>query len=179
LNLISGYTGCERDIHELFLETFTASEGTEEGKTIGSFVNDMMEKTPSNDLLVYSAYEGSLLLGCIFFSRLEYEQDNRTVFILSPVAVKPNQQGKGIGQKLISFGLNELRGNGVDIAMTYGDPSYYSKTGFRQIAEDIAKAPQKLSYPEGWLAQSFTEKDIKPLVGACRCVEALNRSELW
>jgi len=166
LNFTSGYTGCEHDIYELFLKTFTASEGTDEGQTIGSFVNEMMEKTSSDDLFVYSAYEGNALLGCIFFSRLEYAQDSRTVYILSPVAVKSNQQSKGIGQKLISFGLNELRGKGVDIAMTCGDPNYYSKTGFQQITEDIAKAPQKLSYPEGWLAQALTERDIKATGGS-------------
>ena len=67
---------------------------------------------------------------------------------------------------MISFGLNELRGKGVDIAMTCGDPNYYSKTGFQQITEDIAKAPQKLSYPEGWLAQALTERDIKATGGS-------------
>lgn len=179
MNLTTGHIGRERDIYEFFLAAFTASEGAEEGHTIGHFVNEMMEKTPSEDMLVYSAYESNLLLGCIFFSRLKYEQDSRTVFILSPVAVQPNQQGKGIGQKLISFGLNELRSKGIDIAITYGDPNYYSKTGFQQISDKEAQPPLKLSFPEGWLAQSLTDKRFKQLLGPSYCVDALNRPELW
>ncbi len=174
-----GHIGRERDIYELFSTTFTASEGADEGEIIGKFVVDLMETTPQKDLFVFSAYEGNSLVGSIFFSRLSYEQDNRTVFVLSPVAVKTNSQKKGIGQKLIAFGLDELRRKAIDIALTYGDPNYYSKVGFQQISEEIAQAPLKLSQPHGWLAQSLTEKDIVPLSGTPICVEALNKPELW
>lgn len=179
LKFTSGHTGRHHDIQELFLSTFTESEGAAEGRVIGSFVDEMMNKTDSDDLLVYCAYDGAPLVGCIFFSRLIYEQDERTVFILSPVAVKTARQGQGIGQQLISFGLNALRAKEVDIVLTYGDPIYYAKTGFQQISEEVAKAPLKLSQPKGWQAQSLTSTIIAPLMGPARCVEALNKSELW
>jgi len=51
-------------------------------------------------------------------------------FLLGPVAIHTSYQGKGIGQKLINFGLNTLKENGVELAFTYGDPNFYSKVGF-------------------------------------------------
>lgn len=179
MNFISGHRGREQDIYELFFATFTASEGAEEGKIIGRFIDSLMKTTSAKDLFCFSAYENSTLVGGVFFSRLNYEQDNRSVFILSPMAVKSGRQKKGIGQRLIAFGLEELRKNGVEVAMTYGDINFYSKIGFRQISEEFAQAPLRLSYPEGWLAQSLAEDHLKPLVGTSTCVDALNKPELW
>lgn len=73
-------------------------------------------------------------------------------FILSPVAVSTDVQGKGVGQALIRYGLDHLKSLGVELVFTYGDPGYYSKVGFEQITEAIVKAPWPLSQPIGWLA---------------------------
>lgn len=179
MEFCSGHVTREQAILELFTATFSASEGVDEGKVIGDFVRDLMETTPSKDLFVWSVCEDNMLLGCIFLSRLTFAQDDRTVFILSPVAVKTNHQKNGIGQKLIAHGVEDLRQKGVDFVVTYGDPNYYSKTGFNQITEEFAQAPLKLSLPEGWLGQSLSNQDERPLIGPSRCVPALNKAELW
>ncbi|MGI9365274.1 MAG: GNAT family N-acetyltransferase [Rhizobiaceae bacterium] len=179
MQLTSGHNGQESDIIDLFTTTFSASEGAEEGKVIGQFVTDLIQTTPQQDLYVFSAHQGDVLAGCIFFSRLLFQLDKRTVFILSPVAVRTDMQKQGTGQKLIAFGLDGLRREGVDIAVTYGDPDYYSKVGFAQISEDTASAPQKLQYPHGWLGQNLNGGEIKPLAGASDCVPALNNPDLW
>lgn len=176
---MSGHIGREQKISQLFSETFTASEGADEGRIIAGFVDKLMKTTPPEDLFVFTAFDDQSLVGCIFFSRLRYEHDDRTVFILSPVAVRPDQQKKGIGQKLIAYGLDALREKGVDVAITYGDPNYYSKVGFVQITEDCAKAPLALNVPEGWLGQSLSGAEMTPLAGPSRCVEALNDPALW
>ncbi|MBO6549980.1 MAG: N-acetyltransferase [Rhizobiales bacterium] len=173
------HIGREQEITDLFIETFTNSEGPDEGKIIGQLVNDLMETTAKQNLFVFSTYDNQSLISCIFFSRLNYEEDPRTVFILSPVAVKPNRQRMGVGQKLITFGLNELRQKGIDIVFTYGDPTFYSKVGFKQITEEFALAPHKLDQPHGWLSHSLSRQYMEPLVGPSRCVEALNKPELW
>jgi putative acetyltransferase len=175
----SGHASRENDICNLFVATFSASEGQDEGAIIGGLVRDLMKTTPNQDLFVWSAYEDEELLGCIFFSRLAFAQDDRTAFILSPVAVKTDRQKTGIGQKLITHGLDGLRQNRIDFVTTYGDPNYYAKAGFRQITEEFAQAPLTLSFPEGWLGQSLTGADERPLIGASSCVSALNKPELW
>ena len=100
-------------------------------------------------------------------------------FILSPVAVSTYRQGTGIGQRLINYGLDHLRSLNVNLAFTYGDPTYYSKTGFEQISEDVVKAPCPLSQPMGWLAQSLDGNKIQAMVGPTQCVKALNNPSLW
>ena len=60
----------------------------------------------------------------------------------------------------LTFGLNELRSKSVDVAITYGDPSFFSKVGFRNLSEDVFQASLKLLIPEGWLGQSLSGQQI-------------------
>jgi predicted N-acetyltransferase YhbS len=93
--------------------------------------------------------------------------------------VATERQGQGIGRQLLIYALQALREAGIDIAVTYGDPNYYSRVGFAPVTEAFIPAPFKLQYPEGWLAQSLTETEITPLKGAVHCVEAFNDPAFW
>ena len=75
--------------------------------------------------------------------------------------------------------MQALRKAHVDMAVTYGDPGYYSKIGFKQITEVFARPPFNLKHPEGWLAQSLTEAEMTPLTGPSCCVDALNDPVFW
>jgi hypothetical protein len=91
------------------------------------------------------------LSGAIVFSRMSYAGDARAVFVLAPVAVAPDRQGQGVGTALIRHGLDALRARGVDVALTYGDPAYYGRLGFRPITTEIAAAPFRCNSPmAGW-----------------------------
>jgi putative acetyltransferase len=67
----------------------------------------------------------------------------------------------------------------VELAITYGDPSFYSKVGFSVITEQLVPAPLELTQPEGWLAQSLIGDEIGAIAGKSHCVEALNKPALW
>lgn len=179
MEISTEYKGREPGIIDLFTTTFTASEGEDEGALIGELVRDLLGGTADKDLFVFTAEEDGMIIGGIVFSRLSYEKDERTVFVLAPVAVAPDRQGRGIGQKLLTHGLAALRSAGIDIAVTYGDPNYYAKVGFIPISEADASAPFPLKHPEGWLAQSLTNRAMAPLKGPSRCVDALNDPAFW
>lgn len=166
-------------IIDLFTTTFTASEGGDEGALIGELVRQLLGGTAPQDLFVFTAEEDGTIIGGIVFSRLTYAQDDRTVFVLAPVAVATNQQGKGIGQRLLIHGLAALRSAGIDVVVTYGDPRFYAKVGFMPISESDARAPFPLNHPEGWLAQPLIKRPMAPLQGPSRCVEALNDPVFW
>lgn len=166
------------EITKLFSKVFSDSEGEAEGSLIGSLVFDLMKFTGSEDIYGFVATENDQIIGSIFFTRLTFE-NAINAFILSPVAIHTSHQRKGIGQNLINFGINHLKEEGVQLAFTYGDPNFYSKVGFKCITEKTAKAPLKLTQPEGWLCQSLVGDDIKPIAGNSRCVEALNKHEYW
>jgi len=179
MRYITGHDGASEDLVALFTDTFIASEGAAEGAAIGGLVRNMLATTPGDDLLVCSARDDDTTLGCIIFSRLVFDDDPRVAFILAPVAVRTSHQRKGIGQALLRFGLDEMRGRGVDVAFTYGDPAYYGKVGFEPITEETARAPLALSMPQGWLAQSLRENPFTPFKGPSRCVVALDSPDYW
>lgn len=171
----SSYT---EEVIELFTEVFSASENESEGQVIGNLVSDLIATTDPADLIGFVAISGDRIVGCIFFSRFLVPGDD-VAFILSPVAIATGEQGAGIGQQLISYGLDHLKSLDVNLAFTYGDPSYYSKTGFNQITEEVVTAPFELSQPEGWLAQSLDGNPLKAMQGPTRCVGALGHQKYW
>ncbi|KAA3647317.1 MAG: N-acetyltransferase [Chloroflexi bacterium] len=166
------------EIKVLFTKTFSDSEGQSEGILIGTLANDFLTSTDASDFYCFIATENENIIGSIIFSKLTFESEV-SAFLLGPVAVHTSYQGKGIGQKLINFGLSTLKENGVELAISYGDPNYYSKVGFRVIDETILKAPLKLTQPEGGLAQSLVSDEIEPIAGNSHCVEAINKPEYW
>jgi len=176
---ISAFTSDETEpIKALFTKTFSESEGEAEGTIVGGLAGDLMRSTGESDLYGFVARDGAGLVGSILFSRMRFERQVEA-FILAPVATRTDQQRRGVGQSLISFGLNALRRDGVELVLTYGDPRFYSKVGFRVITEALIPPPFKLSRPEGWMAQSLAGEKIDPIQGKSRCVEALNKPEYW
>lgn len=167
-----------QEVIELFTKVFSASENASEGQIIGNLVSDLIATTEPQDLIGCVAISNNRIVGCIFFSRFVVP-GGEVAFILSPVAISTGVQGSGIGQQLINYGLNQLKSLSVNLAFTYGDPNYYSKTGFNQISESVVKAPFELSQPEGWLAQPLDGNPIKAMQGATECVEALSDQKYW
>lgn len=166
------------EINKLFIKTFSDSEGKEEGVIIGNLTNDLMTNTSSKNLYCFVATESDKIIAGVFFSRLTFESDIEA-FMLSPMATLTEYQGKGVGQKLINFGHNILKNNGVRIVVTYGDINFYRKVGYRQITEEVIKAPLVLSMPEGWLGQSLISDKLETIDDKPTCVKEFNKPELW
>ena len=174
-----GAAGRDKELVEVFRASFSAAEGKEAGDAVAGLAQELLTSTPTDDMFVFSSWEDDIAIGCIIFTRLTFAGDDRTVFMLSPVAVGPDHQGQGVGQQLIGHGLDALRRHGVDIAGTYGDPNYYAKVGFRPVAQDVVPPPQPLSKPHGWIAQSLTDAPLVPLAGPSRCAPAFDNPEHW
>jgi putative acetyltransferase len=170
--------GSVEEIRQLFTQVFSNSEGQSEGLLVGNLAYDLMTGTNAQDLYGFIAVEHGQIIGSIFFTRLTFACEINA-FLLSPVAIHTNYQGKSIGQKLINFGIHHLKEMGVELVFTYGDPDFYSKVGFNQVIGKIAKAPFKLTQPEGWLGQSLVGDEIEPIAGDSYCVEAFNKPEYW
>jgi len=75
--------------------------------------------------------------------------------------------------------LEQIKLDGVELVVTYGDPNYYSKVGFEVISENIIAAPYPLTYPGGWQAQSLVNKHLSPIQGGTQCVEAFREQTYW
>ena len=178
MNLSVYNSSQSQEVINLFTTVFSNSEGQEEGLLIGKLVSELITINDTQDLLGFVATAQDKIIGCIFFSRLTFD-NNANAYILSPVAVHTEHQGQGVGQQLITFGINHLKDINVELVFTYGDPKYYSKVGFTHVSEESVKAPLKLTYPEGWLAQSLTGNTVEPISGVSHCVDALNKQVYW
>ncbi|MBF9061333.1 GNAT family N-acetyltransferase [Rhodobacterales bacterium HKCCSP123] len=170
--------GQEPAIAALFASTFTASEAAEEGAVIGALVARLLSDVPRDALRAFTASDKGKLVGGVIFTPLTYP-DPRRVMLLSPMAVAPDRQGEGIGQRLIAHALDRLRAEGTDVAVTYGDPAFYGKTGFAPVSEAVLPAPMPLSHPQGWIAQSLTDAPLSPVNGPAACVRPFRSPELW
>jgi len=177
--LIRNFTLIAQQITDVFYNSFSASEGRAEGELIRTLVANLLEGTPKPDMFIFAALHDNTVIGCAVFSRLTYTNDARDVLILSPMAIHPNHQNKGIGQTLLRESIALLKDHGIDILMTYGDPNYYGKVGFLPVTEEVAPPPFPLSIPKGWIVQSLHGAKIAPLQGTCTCVSALNNPAIW
>jgi putative acetyltransferase len=53
---------------------------------------------------------------------------------LGPVSVLPEWQRKGIGEQLITRGVEDCRREGYSFVVVLGEPEYYGKFGFRRAS---------------------------------------------
>jgi predicted N-acetyltransferase YhbS len=171
--------GLNAEIIELFKQTFTDSEGEKEGEVIGALVKRFLENTPEKDILVFLTLNYDQLVGGVIFSRLTFEESKINTWLLSPAAVVTSKQRTGLGQDLIKYAHEFLKRKGVQQVVTYGDINFYSKVGYQPVAEEVLLSPFKLTYPEGWIAQSLEGETLKSKKGKSYCEEALNVPELW
>jgi putative acetyltransferase len=70
------------------------------------------------------------------------------VQVLSPLAVMPEHQKRGIGSALVRHGLKALAEQAVPLAFLEGDPRYYSRFGFAPGGDQGFRKPS-LRIPDG------------------------------
>lgn len=175
----SGTDGRQAGITALIRDSFTATEGPEEGALVADLAAGLLSTTPPDDLIVWTASDGDRLRAAILFSRMTYPDDDRRVFLLSPVAVAADGQRAGLGTALIRRGFDGLRDRGADLAVTYGSPDYYGRFGLNPVTTDHLPAPLPLSFPHGWLACPLTNRGARPFTGTPTVAPAMNRADVW
>lgn len=169
---------CKEDVTNLFTSVFSFSEGEHEGRLIGNLAAGLAMQIDDQEVICVAADDGRILTGAIFFSRIRFDEPTNA-YLLSPVAVSTAFQGKGIGQSLIRFGLLELKDRGATLAVTYGDPAYYTKLGFQVMSEAVIPAPWPLSMPEGWLGQTLSGHVLPVLKSRPVCIQTFDNPDLW
>ncbi|WP_136636989.1 GNAT family N-acetyltransferase [Pseudooceanicola onchidii] len=84
------------------------------------------------------AEEDGRIFGYVAFVRL---QEPEGWLSLSPVAVAPSRQRRGIGSDLIRMGLDQARQAGARAITVLGDPDYYTRFGFTLKAAEHLQSP--------------------------------------
>ena len=161
----------------LFRESFTAAEGENEGLMLASLVSDLAEMIDKETVSCFGTWQEEQLIGAVFVTQLSFDEDYR-VQMLAPVAVATPYQRQGVGQTIIQAAIDCLAERKIDLLVTYGDPAYYSKTGFSPLSVTEVPAPYHLSMPIGWQGQVLN-RAVPPALTNPRSVPPFRQPELW
>ena len=100
------------------------------------------------------AERGSEVVGHIAFSPVSIAGERVGWYGLGPVAVRPDHQGRGVGQRLVRAGLDRLKALGAEGVVLLGAAGFYGRFGFKARPQlRLGDAP-----PEHFLSLSFGEE---------------------
>jgi putative acetyltransferase len=113
------------------------------------------------------------VVGHVMLSHAELEDEDgvrREVLTLSPLAVAPSHQGRGIGSALVPAGLAAAEAMGENLVMLEGSPRYYPRFGFRDCRTlgiritlpDWAPPEAGMAYPLGAYDESLRGRLVYP-----------------
>ena len=168
----------QASLKALFYSVFSEAEGETEGRLVGDLANELALAIDNEQVWCFATYEADELIAAIFLTRLKFDQAI-DVYLLGPVAVATEYQGRGVGQSLILHGLDHLQAQSVELVITYGDPAFYSKVGFQALSEAQIKAPLPLSMPQGWQIISLVGDPIPSIAKRPSCVGAFDDPVYW
>jgi putative acetyltransferase len=66
----------------------------------------------------------------VSFTTLDDGPSRHRIFHLSPLAVAPSHQRRGVGSDLVEAVLERAKKHGADFVVLEGDPRYYGRLGF-------------------------------------------------
>ena len=154
------------------------TEDTQERSVVRSINETAFGRLDEADLVDGLRTEGAVLLslvaefeqrivGHILFSRMSIETGSDPVLAaaLAPMAVLPDHQRRGIGERLIRHGLNLLRRRGEQIVIVLGHPDYYPRFGF---SSEKARSLASPFPPEAFMAMELSPGALDGVRGKVR-----------
>jgi len=93
------------------------------------------------------------------------------VWLLSPLSVAPDRQGRGVGTRLVAAAVEAARSGGAPLLFLEGDPGYYGHRGFEQASAHgfrpaSARTPVaafqvvRLAGHEEWMTGQVVYRDV-------------------
>ena len=152
----------------------------EENNAIRKLVAELVSETTNPTIKSLVTEVDNHIVGYVSYSPIFLKCETPiSGYILSPLAVSPEHQKRGIGSNLINSGIEMLTRDGVDVLLVYGDPSYYGRFGFKEEIGRSFIPPYTLQYPFGWLGMKLNETIAFGQSINFKCVSALSKSSLW
>ena len=111
-------------------QTARVSDGTEQ-----DFVVRLREGPGYIPGLELVAEEDGRLAGHIMLTQQPVKGREVKALLLAPLCVEISHRGRGLGGMLIDEALRLARERGYEAVFLVGDPAYYSRHGFRRVAD--------------------------------------------
>lgn len=160
-----------------------AAFGTAEGPEIVQLIADLLVDPSAQPVLSLLATADERIIGHILFSkaRLKPPSQATSAALLAPLAVHPEVQGRGIGGRLITEGLERLAGAGVEWVFVLGHPGYYPRFGFSEAGIQGFAAPFPIppQNAAAWMLRSLRPGESGRPCGQVICADALADPKYW
>jgi len=157
--------------------------GKDKGLVISKLVNELLEDETAMPILSLVAVDNDKLIGHILYTKVVILRAENPIFaqILAPLAILPEEQKKGIGEKLINEGLRLLKESGTELVFVLGHPTYYPRCGFIPAGGQGFEAPYPIpeEHAEAWMIQELNGDVIKNNSGKVQCSKVLNEPQHW
>lgn len=123
-------------------------------------IRTSVEYESSMDLV--ADVDGRGVVGHVMISRAVLQSDTeRSIVMLSPLAVAPAVQGRGIGSALVRASTDIAGRRGEPLVVLEGDPRYYSRFGFEPAtAHGIVLPLPDWAPPEAAQVMLLAEYDL-------------------
>ncbi len=157
--------------------------GEDEGSIIANLVDDLLHDKTAMPLLSLVAIDRKKIIGHILYTKVTITGLEKPLKaqMLAPLAVHPEAQKKGVGQKLINEGLRQLKNLGVELVFVLGHPTYYPRCGFMPAGEKGFEAPYPIpdEHADAWMVGELKENILGNISGKVQCARALNEPQHW
>ncbi len=159
----------------------TLAFGERQGQEIAKLVNNLFDDETALPLLSLVAIENGKIIGHILFTKAIVTGTTVSTQLLGPLAILPDFQNTGVGNKLIKEGLIQLKTLGVALVFVLGHPDYYPRTGFKPAGVHGFQAPYPIpeKHAGAWMVQELFPDTIKSVSGKIQCCDAFNQPEHW
>ncbi|WFN35559.1 N-acetyltransferase [Methanogenium sp. S4BF] len=147
-------------------------------------VSQLLEDESAEPTISLLAFKEDEAVGHILFTKaaIDGKDPSPLIYLLAPLAIKPEHQKQGIGGMLINEGLKKLKDMGVEMVFVLGHENYYPKYGFINDAGNMGfAAPYPIPEEQAgaWMVQFLGSKDVEGITGRVVCADALNKPEHW
>ncbi|KGK98612.1 acetyltransferase [Methanococcoides methylutens] len=146
-------------------------------------VSQLLEDKSATPVLSLLAFNEDEAVGHILFTKATLDgKASPLIYLLAPLAIKPQHQKQGIGGMLINEGLKKLKGIGAEMVFVLGHESYYPKYGFKQDAGSMGFAapyPIPEEHAGAWMVYHLSSESVDGVKGRVVCADALNKPEHW
>lgn len=151
-----------------------------EWEKVAKLADDLLLDDSAAEILSLVAEIDDDVIGHVAFSPVTVANDSSIrCSILAPLAVVPNAHGSGIGNALVTHGLDLLAAEKTDVVLVYGDPKYYGRFGFVTEAAENFQPPYPLEFPFGWQALVLGKSSLPDTAVEISCVEPLCDPTIW
>lgn len=150
---------CEADVDAIASITKEAFRANPHSQNTEPFIIEALRGSGALSISLVAEFDGRLV-GHVAFSPVQISDGSRDWYALGPIAVSPRFQRRGIGQALVTAGLDELRRLGARGCVLVGEPTFYERFGFRSDTScTMSGVPQEyvLSLPLQGHAQAVGE----------------------